>query len=306
MPIPDFQSIMLPFLKCVADGNEYKHSELIKTLGKLFELSEDEMRELLPSGRQAIFTNRVGWTRTYLMKAGLIEYTRRGYCKITIRGVDVLTENPETINTAYLKRFSEFSEFHNVRPNEEQNVNSDTAESNNHERRTPEENLEYSYLKLREELTGELLSRLKAGSPQFFERVVVELLVKMGYGGSIADAGKAIGRSGDGGIDGMIKEDRLGLDVIYIQAKRWEGSVGRPEIQKFVGALQGNRGRKGVFITTANYTKEAKEYVTFIENKVVLIDGEQLAQFMIDYNLGVTTVAIYEEKRIDTDFFIEE
>lgn len=305
MPIPDFQSIMLPFLKYVADGKEHKHGDLIQTLGDFFKLSKDEMRELLPSGRQAIFTNRVGWTRTYLMKAGLIEYTRRGYCKITKRGVDVLAENPEIINTGYLKRFSEFAEFHNVKPAEEQITNSSTAESN-HDQRTPEENLEYSYQKLREELASELLARLKAGSPPFFERVVVELLVKMGYGGSIADAGKAIGRSGDGGIDGMIKEDRLGLDVIYIQAKRWEGSVGRPEIQKFVGALQGNRAKKGVFITTSYYTKEAREYITFIENKVVLIDGEQLAQFMIDYNLGVTTVAVYEEKRIDTDFFMEE
>lgn len=225
MPIPDFQSVMLPFLNYIADGKEHKHSDLIQALGGFFKLNEDEMRELLPSGRQAVFTNRVGWTRTYLMKAGLIEYTRRGYYRITKRGVDVLAENPKMINIAYLKRFSEFIEFHNVRPAEEQNTNSNIAESTL-EQRTPEENLEYSYQKLREELADELLARLKAGSPQFFERFVVELLVKMGYGGSIADAGKAIGRSGDGGIDGMIKEDRLGLDVIYIQAKRWEGSVG--------------------------------------------------------------------------------
>ncbi|WP_345890012.1 restriction endonuclease [Paenibacillus dendritiformis] len=174
------------------------------------------------------------------------------------------------------------------------------------EQRTPGENLEYSYLVLRKELAFELLQRLKAGSPQFFEKAVVELLVKMGYGGSISDAGKAVGKSGDGGIDGIIKEDRLGLDMIYIQAKRWEGVVGRPEIQKFVGALQGQKARKGVFITTSSFTKEALEYVTFIDNKVVLIDGEQLTQLMIDYNLGVSTVAVYEEKRIDLDFFSED
>ncbi|MCL6458924.1 MAG: restriction endonuclease [Gorillibacterium sp.] len=302
MTIPDFQSIMLPFLKGVADKREYKHSDTIQNLAVLFQLSEDELRELLPSGRQAIFTNRVGWARTYLMKAGLIEYTRRGFCKITVRGLEVLQEAPEFINIAYLRRFIEFSAFHNTKLKEEPNKD----EMDEAEQYTPEENLEHSYMKLREELVHELLSRLKAGTPNYFERVVVELLVKMGYGGSIADAGKAVGRSGDGGIDGMIKEDRLGLDIIYIQAKRWEGSVGRPEIQKFVGALHGNRARKGVFITTSTYTKEAKDYVAHIESKVVLLDGEQVAQFMIDYNLGVTTAAVYEVKRIDTDFFLEE
>lgn len=302
MTIPDFQSIMLPFLKSVADKREYKHSDTIQNLGEHFQLNANELRELLPSGRQAIFTNRVGWTRTYLMKAGLIEYTRRGYCKITDIGLEVLQESPDFINIGYLKRFSGFVAFHSNKLNEGQNLEG----KNESEQRTPEENLEYSYLKLREELIQELLLRLKVGTPGFFERVVVELLVKMGYGGSIVDAGKAIGRSGDGGIDGIIKEDRLGLDVIYIQAKRWDGVVGRPEIQKFVGALQGNRARKGVFITTSDFTKEAREYVTHIDNKVVLLDGEQVASFMIDFNLGVTTVATYEEKRIDSDFFLEE
>ncbi|EHB50690.1 restriction endonuclease [Paenibacillus lactis] len=305
MTIPDFQSIMLPFLISVADRSEHKHSETIQKLAKFFGLSDEELRELLPSGRQAVFTNRVGWARTYLMKAGLIEYTRRGYCRITARGLTVINENPKGINISYLKRFPEFSNFHNTGSKEDQSPTSKENVTEN-ENRTPEENLEYSYLKLREELAHELLTRLKNGTPQFFERVVVELLVKMGYGGSIADAGKAIGRSGDGGIDGMIKEDRLGLDIIYIQAKRWEGSVGRPEIQKFVGALQGNRARKGVFITTSSYTKEAREYVTHIDSKVALIDGEQMAQYMIDHNLGVTTIAIYEEKRIDSDFFMDE
>ncbi|AIQ61967.1 restriction endonuclease [Paenibacillus stellifer] len=302
MTIPDFQSIMLPFLKSVGDKREYKHSDTIQNLGEHFQLNANELRELLPSGRQAIFTNRVGWTRTYLMKAGLIEYTRRGYCKITDIGLEVLRESPDFINIGYLKRFSGFVAFHSNKLNEGQNLEG----KNESEQRTPEENLEYSYLKLREELIQELLLRLKIGTPGFFEKVVVELLVKMGYGGSIVDAGKAIGRSGDGGIDGIIKEDRLGLDVIYIQAKRWDGVVGRPEIQKFVGALQGNRARKGVFITTSDFTKEAREYVTHIDNKVVLLDGEQVASFMIDFNLGVTTVAIYEEKRIDSDFFLEE
>ena len=186
-------------------------------------------------------------------------------------------------------------------------LTSDVEQNSQHsENRTPSETLEYSYLSLRNELAQELLARLKNGSPEFFEKVVVELLVKMGYGGSMADAGKAVGRSGDGGIDGIIKEDRLGLDVIYIQAKRWEDSVGRPEIQKFVGALHMHKARKGVFITASGFTKEAKEYVRLVDTKVVLIDGEQLAQLMIDCNLGVSTVATYEVKKIDEDYFSEE
>lgn len=305
MAIPDFQTIMLPFLRCLEDSREYKHCDTIQKVGEHFQLSDVELRELLPSGRQAIFSNRVGWARTYLMKAGLVEYTRRGYCKITKLGLEVLQENPKLINIRYLRKFPEFVSFHSNKSQDSLHTK-DKMEPEDSEQRTPEENLEYSYQKLREELMQGLLIRLKSGTPGFFERVVVELLVRMGYGGSIVDAGKAVGRSGDGGIDGIIKEDRLGLDVIYIQAKRWEGVVGRPEIQKFVGALQGNRARKGVFITTSSFTKEAKEYVTHIDNKVVLLDGEQVAGLMIDYNLGVATVAVYEEKRIDSDFFLEE
>ncbi|EHQ59876.1 restriction endonuclease [Paenibacillus dendritiformis C454] len=303
MAIPDFQSIMLPFLIQVSDEQEHRHRDTRESLAKHFRLTDEELDEKLPSGRQTIFDNRVGWARTYLMKAGLLEYPRRGYCKITTKGRDVLKSNPSIINISFLRQFPEFLEFHTAKNNDDQKSDEQPLHS---EQRTPGENLEYSYLVLRKELAFELLQRLKAGSPQFFEKSVVELLVKMGYGGSISDAGKAVGKSRDGGIDGIIKEDRLGLDMIYIQAKRWEGVVGRPEIQKFVGALQGQKARKGVFITTSGFTKEAVEYVTFIDNKVVLIDGEQLTQLMIDYNLGVSTVAVYEEKRIDLDFFSED
>ncbi|WP_028549012.1 restriction endonuclease [Paenibacillus sp. UNC451MF] len=303
MSIPDFQTIMLPFLKQVSNLQEHRHRDTIDELAKQFQLTGEELDEKLPSGRQSVFDNRVGWARTYMMKAGLLEYTRRGYCKITQQGLDVLKGNPSFINVSYLRQFPEFNDFHNAKPNDDQKSH---EQPNIPEQRTPGENLEYSYLVLRKELAYDLLLRLKAGSPQFFEKAVVELLVKMGYGGSISDAGKAVGKSGDGGIDGIIKEDRLGLDVIYIQAKRWESVVGRPEIQKFVGALQGHKARKGVFITTSDFTKEARDYVTYIDNKVVLIDGDQLTQLMIDYNLGVSTVAVYEEKRIDQDYFSEE
>lgn len=303
MSVPDFQTIMLPFLIVISDSKEHRHRDTIDILAERFKLTEADLKIKLPSGRQSLFNNRVGWARTYLMKAGLIEYTRRGYCMITSRGLDVIAEKPEKINISFLKRYPEFIEFHTAKTSDD---GQSEEQLNSSDYRTPGENLEYSHQILRKELAHELLLRLQSSSPSFFERVVVELLVRMGYGGSIADAGEAVGKSGDGGIDGIIKEDRLGLDLIYIQAKRWEGIVGRPQIQKFVGALQMHRARKGVFITTSNYSKDAKDYVTHIDNKVVLIDGSQLAHYMIDYNLGVSVVAVYEEKKIDSDFFSEE
>ena len=295
---------MLPLLQFNSDQQEHSVREAIEALAVHFQLTEDERKELLPSGQEAVFDNRVRWARTYLVKAGLLEATRRGYIKITNRGLNVLDQKPQFINVSYLKQFPEFFEFHSSKSSANTTMVTDAAASSDF--RTPAEILEYSYETIRKELASEILSKLKNGSPEFFEKVVVELLVKMGYGGSRSDAGQAVGKSGDGGIDGIIKEDRLGLDVIYIQAKRWDGVVGRPEIQKFVGALQGQKARKGVFITTSTFSKEAREYVTLIDNKVVLIDGEQLAQLMIDYNLGVSTVAVYEVKKIDTDFFADE
>jgi restriction system protein len=304
MSIPDFQTIMLPLLQFISDRQEHSLRESIEFLAVHFKLTEEERKERLPSGQQAVFDNRVGWARTYLMKAGLLEAPRRGYFKITDRGLKVLEKKPQFINVPFLKQFPEFLEFHSSKQSSDTTIGTDVTVSS--DSRTPAEVLEYSYETIRKELASEILSRLKTGSPQFFEKVVVELLVKMGYGGSRTDAGQAVGKSGDGGIDGIIKEDRLGLDVIYIQAKRWDGAVGRPEIQKFVGALQGQKAKKGVFITTSTFTKEARDYVTVIDNKVVLIDGEQLAQLMIDYNLGVFTAAVYEVKKIDSDYFSEE
>jgi restriction system protein len=306
MAIPDYQSIMLPLLQLAAtDPNkDFALREAVSLLANNFKLTDEELQELLPSGKQATFVNRVGWASTYLKKAGLLESTKRGYFKLAERGVNVLAQNPPAINVRYLKQFPEFIEFHAARNEQEDSaiVSSDTANS-----LTPEESLEIEYQKIRENLASQLLDRIKQSSPNFFERLVVELLVKMGYGGSRSDAGRAVGKSGDGGIDGIIKEDRLGLDVIYIQAKRWdENAVGRPDVQQFAGALQGQRANKGIFLTTSKFTSEAQEYVSKIGSKIVLINGEQLAQLMIDHNVGVSVSTTYEIKRIDSDYFSEE
>ncbi|QGT99774.1 Mrr restriction system protein [Candidatus Syntrophocurvum alkaliphilum] len=301
MSIPDYQSVMLPLLKYIEDGREYSLAEIYDYLAKHFELTDAEIKELLPSGKQAVFRNRVGWARTYLKKAGLIEYTKKAHFKISSRGQELLKENPSEINISILKRYPEFIEFKNTRKN-----SNNTTVNNSFEEIDPEEGLEMNYQRIRSELASELLDTIKKCSPTFFEKLVVELIVSMGYGGSRKDAGEAIGQSGDEGIDGIIKEDRLGLDIIYIQAKRWQGTVGRPEIQKFAGALMGKSAKKGIFITTANFSNEAIEYVKLIDSKIILIEGEQLASLMIDFDVGVTTVNTYEIKKIDSDYFIDE
>jgi len=257
---------------------------------------------LLPSGQQGIFKNRTGWARTYLKKAGLLEAPKRGIFKITDRGLQTLRANPSRIDGKYLEQFQEFIDFREAsRPAA---GNGELLEATP-TRTTPEEAIELAHQGLREQLGQELLSRVLGCSPSFFEQLVVELLVKMGYGGSRRDAGERIGQTGDGGIDGIIKEDRLGLDTIFIQAKRWQGTVGRPEIQKFVGALQGQRARKGVFITTSSYSAEALDYVSRIDTKVVLIDGRRLTELMIDFDVGVSVSATYVVKRTDSDYFEE-
>ncbi len=288
---------MLPLLKLAKDGEDHLMREAFEQLAKIFELDEDDRKELLPSGTQTVWENRVGWARTYLKKAGLVEYKKRGSFTITKIGKDVLTQNPSDIDNKFLMQFPDFVKF-KTRTKE-----SDTEDP---DEKTPEEILEYSYQNLRDTIAQDLLSNVKSCSPEFFERLVVDLLLNMGYGGSRRDAGEAIGRSGDGGIDGIIKEDKLGLDAIYIQAKRWENTVSRPEIQKFAGALIGQQAKKGVFITTSSFSQGAKEYANRIESKVVLIDGERLAQLMIDYNIGVSKIKSYEIKKIDTDYFTEE
>ncbi len=302
MPIPDYQTAMLPLLRFAGDGKEHSLREAIEALAREFNLSDKERRELLPSGQQEVFANRVGWARTYMKKAGLLRTTRRGFFQITDRGQNVLAQKPKRIDVKFLEQFQEFREFKALR--KQAPISNEFEEEE--QSRTPEEALERAYQNLRSDLAAELLSQIKQSPPTLFERLVVELLVKMGYGGSRKDAGQAVGRSGDEGIDGIIKEDKLGLDIIYIQAKRWENTIGRPEIQKFAGALQGQRARKGIFITTSDFSREAHDYASRIDSKIVLIDGEQLAQMLIDYNIGVATVANYEIKKLDLDYFTEQ
>ena len=305
--IPDYQSLMLPLLKIVSDGREHKYRDLIEELAVEFQLTDEERKELLASGTQAIFDNRVGWAKTYLKKAGLIDSPKRAMVVITDLGLDILNTNPEKIDAKFLRQFPSFLEFQNASRTENEETEIETIPKDTIEQ-TPEETLDLAYRRIRKALAAELLNKVVDLSPAFFERLVVELLVKMGYGGSLKDAGKAMGKSGDEGIDGTIKEDKLGLDIIYIQAKRWKPGnvVGRPELQKFVGALAGQGAKKGIFITTSNFTKEALEYSPRNETKIVLIDGGHLAQLMIDYNLGCTTQQTYELKKVDSDYFGEE
>jgi restriction system protein len=275
---------------------------VIDILADSFQLSPEDRSELLPSGRQFRFDNRVHWARSYLKQAGLLQNTGRGKFRVTERGLNVLNTNPQYIDQVYLQQFPEFLEFKHRNNKPETAVEEIEPETT----QTPEEVLEASYQSLRNKLAQEIIERIMTCSPRFFERLVVDLLVRMGYGGSRKDAGRAIGQSGDGGVDGIINEDRLGLDVVYIQAKRWEGTVGRPVVQAFAGSLEGFRAKKGVMITTSAFSKDAVDYVGRIEKKIVLIDGEQLAQFMIDYGVGVAEMVTYTVKRIDLDYFDEE
>lgn len=303
MSIPDYQSIMLPFLKFSSDNKEHSKKEAIEHLAGVFHVSEEERGKLLESGLQSIFENRVGWANTYLKKAGLLESPKRSYFKITSEGLAVLAKNPAKIDAKFLRQFPSFVEFQSLKKDKTEN---DSVEAENETVRTPQELIEASYLKIKKDLAQDLLALVKQNSPRFFERLVVELLLSMGYGGSRSDAGQAIGQSHDGGIDGIIKEDKLGLDVVYLQAKRWENVVGSKEIRNFVGSLVGQKANKGVFITTSEFTKDALEYVKTIVHKVVLIDGEMLSQLMIENNIGVSKIVNYEVKKIDSDYFTDE
>lgn len=304
MAIPDYQSIMLPLLRLASDGEVHRFRSAVESLAEQFELTTDEQRELLPSGKQRTFDNRVGWTRTYMTKAGLLDSPKRGLFQITQRGIDVLDDNPSSLNVGFLEKFPEFIEFRSRKRSKSQTE--PAAPETMFDETNPEEAMEAAYQSLRADLADEILTTVKGCSPVFFEDLVVDLIVKMGYGGSRREAGQAIGRSGDEGIDGIIKEDRLGLDIIYLQAKRWEAVVGRPEIQKFAGALQGQRAKKGIFITTSSFSREAHNYVNTIETKIILIDGQTLTEYMIENNVGVTTEASYELKQIDSDYFAED
>lgn len=301
MPIPSYEDLMLPVLRILENGETLHIRDIGRTLAQHFGLTDDDLALLIPSGLDSLFDNRFGWARTHMKKAGLIESPARAQFRITPRGRELLASNPTRIDVGALRRYPEFIAF--SKPSRVGGV--PQSDQPDQESATPLEAIEAGYGQLRDQLADEILQAIRNATPRFFEQLVIDVLVKMGYGGSLKDAGAAVGRSGDGGVDGIIKEDRLGLDQIYIQAKRWANTVGRPEIQAFAGSLQGYRARKGVFITTSQFSAEAKEYVTRIETRIVLIDGDQLAGLMMDFGVGVTEVASYHVKKLDPDYFEE-
>ncbi len=308
MPIPDYQTIMLPLLRLLEDGRERSVRWCTDALADHFQLSQEERARLLPSGQQLLFYNRVGWARTYLKKAGLITSPRRGVVQITPRGLEVLRRAPEKIDVDYLMQFEEFREFRtrdSMRAKDEEKE-SRAGSTPDDSGADPVERIEQAFSLYQKSLADELLEYIHRVTPAFFERLVLQLLVAMGYGGRLQQPAQLVGGSGDEGIDSIINEDKLGLEVIYIQAKKWSSPVGRPEIQKFVGALHGKRAKKGVFITSSEFTREAWDYVAHLEPRVVLVDGKMMARLMIEYDVGVTTRTVYKLKSIDTDFFDEE
>jgi restriction system protein len=303
MAIPDFQTIMLPALQAFASGGEHRVRDLIPGLADHFGLTAQERRELLPSGKQARFDNRVHWAASYMKQAGLLQPAGRGLLAITSRGQDLLAEHPGRLSVRELERFPEFREFkvrtraHKAGASSPMRASEDVSD--------PEEALETAWQTLRDQLAQSVLERLRAVTPQFFERVVVDVLVSMGYGGTYSDAAQVVGGSGDGGVDGVIKQDRLGLDAVYVQAKRWDGPVGRPTVQSFAGALDARQSTKGVMITTSTFTPDARKFVNQISKRIVLIDGEALARYMVEFGVGVATAKTYEVRRVDLDYFEE-
>lgn len=313
MAIPDYETLMAPLLRLLGSRGLMTLGEAVVHLADEFQLTPEERAVLLPSGQYPLFRNRVGWAKTYLKQAGLIVQPKRGQMELTPAARALLPELPAHIDGSFLARFPSFLDFMSrsgtravAQPEENPSLPATLLQTPLEPEGPPEEVIERAMRTLRDELRIELLDTVKAAAPEFFERLVVKLLLRMGYGGSREEAGQTVGRSGDGGIDGIINEDRLGLDAIYLQAKRWDGVVGRPEIMKFVGALAGQRANKGVFITTSWFTQEAKDYASTSQYKVVLIDGARLADLMIEHDLGVSVAATYQLKRIDSDFFADE
>jgi restriction system protein len=304
MPIPDFQSVMRPVLVAVSDGQQHKLPDVMDSVCQHFHLTEEERAERLPSGKQTIIKNRIGWARTYLTKAGLLTIPGRAMIQITERGQAALQQCPERVDVRYLKGFPEFVAFHTVKATEEQ----PELEEGVITAATPDEQIAQAYQSLQDALTDELMQTIQEATPAFFEQLVVDLMIAMGYGGSRKEAGKATKATGDDGIDGIIKEDKLGLDIIYLQAKRWreDRTVHRPEIDKFIGALTRAHAKKGVFITTSDFSAGAREAAAGLDMKIVLIDGHELAGLMIEHGLGVTTKDVYTVKKLDADYFSED
>jgi len=302
--VPRFEEVMLPLLRLIEDGKIRKFAELVPAVSDQFRLTQDERDQLIPSRRMTTIRSRTYWAAFYLDKAGLLTKPNRGALQITDRGRSLLAESPISIDISTLERYPEFQQF---RAKDEVRAHAMSSDENSpvDSALSPEETLVQSYQSIRLALQEEVLERLRAVSPSFFEEMVIDLLVAMGYGGSRTGVAQAIGKSGDGGIDGVINEDKLGLDVVYVQAKRWQDSVGRPIVQAFTGSLEGQRASKGVLITTSSFTKDAREFVKIIGKRIVLIDGETMAGYMIDHDVGVTSAATYVVKRVDNDYFDE-
>lgn len=309
MTIPDYQQVMTPLLEFTADQKDHTLGEAYEALADRFKLSAEERTTLLPSGKQAIFDNRVGWAKTYLVKAVLLEQPRRGVFRITQRGLETLAEHKKTgahIDTKFLETIPEFAAFRENSTTPGETGIQITPALAPMATLSPEEMLESGYAGMRRQLASELIDRVRAMEPAAFEQLVVDLLLAMGYGGSRKEAGRAIGRTADGGVDGVIEQDRLGLDVVYVQAKRWQSNVGSPEIRDFAGALGENKVSKGIFITTSGFSKEAAKSAEKAEKRIIRIDGIQLAELLIDYNVGVAPGQSYQVKRLDLDYFIGE
>ena len=299
MPIPDYQSLMLPVLRFAGDRKEHSLGEFRQRVAAEFNLSEQELAERLASDSQTVFANRIGWAVQYLKAAVTLKSVKRGVYQISDRGLALLKGKPSEITVKTLRQFPEFMEFHEKASAPSAATTAPASET----KATPEESLEQSYQTLREALAIELLETIKNGTPAAFEKIVVDLLVAMGYGGSVEDAGKVVGKSGDGGIDGIIKQDKLGLDFLYVQAKRWKDVVGSPEVMKFSGSLTKKHANRGVFITTSFFSKDALEYIEEMPQRIILIDGRRLASLMIEHNVGVAPAKTYTLKRLDQDYF---
>lgn len=303
MPIPDYQSLMLPVLQTSSKG-EIRIGQVVEELANQLGLTPDERTELLPSGKQTLFSNRVHWAKSYLNKAGLVAITRRGHFKITQRGLDALKSSPSRIDNAFLLQYEEFKQFRERTNTTEDRMDGDVS-SLEDQKQTPDEIMREAHRKIEASLAQDLLDRIRNSPSDFFERLIVNLLLNMGYGGSATEAGRALGRSGDNGVDGVIDQDALGLDRVYIQAKRYAvgNTVGAGDIRDFFGSLDRHKAAKGLFVTTSTFSPSAKETADFLSKRIVLIDGEQFARLMIRHNVGCRIEDTIHIRKIDEEFF---
>ncbi len=311
MPIPTYYQIMLPLLQLVRDQRVWHVRDVEQPLAAHFKLSNAEVSQLLASGQKSVFYDRIGWAKTYLTQAGLLEKTGRGLFKITPMGNELLATNPPAIDRPLLLKYESFRAFES----RTRGTDDDPPAASPHaavalppadDQQTPDERIADAYKDLRAVLEDDLRQRLHVLDPAFFEQIVLDVLRAMGYGAATPHGGLRVGGSGDGGIDGIIYEDRLGLDMIYVQAKRWQGTVGSQLMRDFVGALVGKQANKGIFITTSTFTRDATDYIERVPQKVILIDGERLVALMFDYNVGVTTAQSFVVKKIDLNYFSDD